>query len=288
VAGGLAQAVERARKIGAEALQVFPSNPRQWRRPRYAPAELADFRAALRRAGKPLAVHTIYLINLATGDAQLRERSAQALTDALVFGARCAAAGVVTHVGSHRGDGFEAALGRVAGAVRSAVARAEAAAAPEPLPPVLLETSAGGRGTVGGSPEELGRLLRELPERTGICLDTAHLFAAGYPIHVRAGLEAFWERLGRHVGRGRVGLVHLNDCKSDLGSLRDRHENLWQGAIGREGLGLWVRHPDLQEVPFVLETPGFDQQGPDRRNLRRAKELRAAPESPTGPGSAGC
>ncbi len=275
MAGGLASSLERARKIGAEALQVFPSNPRQWRRPGYSAAELRSYRDALAREGKPLAVHTVYLINLASPDPELRQKSSRALADALVFGARAGARGVVTHVGSHRGEGFDAALGRVASAAQGALALAAAEAAPEALPRLLLETSAGGTGSVGGTPGELGRLLAELPDTAGVCLDTAHLFAGGYPIHTRDGCEAFLSELDRRVGLARVGLVHLNDSKSDLVSRRDRHENLGEGAIGRAGLGLWVRHPALRHVPFVLETPGFDQEGPDRKNLARAKRLRA-------------
>jgi deoxyribonuclease-4 len=279
VAGGLLRALERARRIGAEALQVFPSNPRQWLRPAYPEEELGRFRAALGRSKKPLAVHTIYLINLASPEAELRRKSARALADALTFGARAGARAVVTHVGSHRGDGFEAALGRVSAAVREALERAAAEAAPRPLPPLLLETSAGSAGSVGASPEELGRLLAELPETAGVCLDTAHLFAAGYPVHTRHGCDGFLADLDRRVGLARVGLIHLNDSRSALGSRRDRHENLGEGAIGAEGLALWVRHPALRAVPFVLETPGFDDQGPDRKNLETAKALRRRAET---------
>lgn len=274
VAGGLGRSLERARRIGAEALQVFPSNPRQWRRPEFPPEELRGFRAALARARKPLAVHTIYLINLASPDPDLRRRSSRALADALVFGARAGAGGVVTHLGSHRGDGFDAALGRVASAAGEALGLAGAEAAPDPLPALLLETSAGGTGSVGSTPEELGRLLAELPETSGVCLDTAHLFAAGFPVHTPEGRDALLADLDRRVCLGRVGLVHLNDSRSELGSRRDRHENLWEGRIGRPGLALWVRHAALRHAPFVLETPGFDEEGPDRKNLRRAKLMR--------------
>ncbi|MFU8857846.1 MAG: deoxyribonuclease IV [Deferrisomatales bacterium] len=276
VAGGLARSLERARGIGAEALQVFPSNPRQWLRPGVSPEELGGFRGALGRSRRPLAVHTIYLINLASPDPALGRKSSRALADALVFGARAGACGVVTHVGSHRGEGFEVALGRVASAVREALGLAAPEAAPRPLPPLLLETAAGGTGSVGASPGELRRLLDVLPEdlTAGVCLDTAHLFAAGYPVHTPEGCDGYLADLDRAVGLGRVGLVHLNDSRSELGSRRDRHENLGEGAIGMEGLGFWVRHPALRHAPFVLETPGFDDKGPDRKNLRRAKALR--------------
>ncbi len=277
VAGGLDKVVPRARRIGAEVVQIFPSNPRQWRCPEPSPGALEPFGQALRRAGLPLFVHTIYLINLASPDPALRERSAAALGHALRFGALAGAAGVVTHIGFHRGEGFDRALGRVV----SSVDRARRIAAPRSgaLPPLLLETGAGSRGSLGSTPEELGRLVEALPGRPGVCLDTAHLFAAGFAIHTPAGLEEFFDRLEAGVGAERVGLVHLNDSRSALGSRSDRHENLWEGEIGRAGLALWVRAPRLRRVPFVLETPGFGREGPDRRNVRRAKLLRHEPRA---------
>ncbi len=292
VAGGLDKVVPRARRIEAEVVQIFPSNPRQWRCPEPSPEALGPFRQALRRAGLPLFVHTIYLINLASPDPALRTRSAAALGHALRFGALAGAAGVVTHIGFHRGEGFERALGRVASSVRQA--RQLAGPAGEELPPLLLETSAGSRGSLGGTPEELGRLVEALPGEAGVCLDTAHLFAAGLPIHTPEGIERLLAEIDACVGLDRVGLVHLNDSRSPLGSRSDRHENLWEGKIGREGLALWVRHRRLRPVPFVLETPGFGQEGPDRRNVRRAKLLRkdpgegrAAEEGPRGGGEGG-
>lgn len=276
-AGGPSRVLPRARRIGAEAVQVFPSNPRQWRRNEHPAEELAAFGAALAAADLPLFVHTIYLINLASPDPGLRARSGEAVAAALVFAARAGAAGVVTHVGSHRGDGFGAAVDRVSATVRDAEARARRALDPDAdLPPLLLETAAGAAHTVGGTPRELGALLAALPAGVGACLDTAHLFAAGQPIHTRDGLDRYLEEAEAAFGLARVGLVHLNDCKSALGSRADRHENLWEGRVGREGLALWLNEPSVRAVPFVLETPGFAGEGPDRKNLDRAKRLRGS------------
>ncbi len=276
-AGGLHRVLPRARRIEAEVVQIFPSSPRQWRPGSADPRAIRAFGEELAAAGVPLFLHTIYLINLASPDPQLRHRSARSLGDALAFGARAGAAGVVTHLGSHRGDGFEAALGRVAETVAEARARARASLADgggTGLPPLLFEASAGGRGTVGGTPEELGSLLRAAGGEVGVCLDTAHLLAAGYAIHTEEGLTAYLRELGTDVGLDRVGLVHLNDSKTACGSRSDRHENLWEGELGRAGLGLWVGCEEFRTVPFVLETPGFGNQGPDRKNVRRAKVLR--------------
>jgi deoxyribonuclease-4 len=283
-AGGLDNVLLRARAIGAEAVQLFPSSPRQWRPCRHPAAAARGFRAELAAAGIPLFLHTIYLINLAAPDPEQRQRSVAAVSDALVFGARAGAAGVVTHLGSHRGEGFDAACPRVAEALDRAVEGARAAAGGA-LPPLLLETAAGGRGSVGDSPGELGRLLSEADRggQLGVCLDSAHLFAAGYPVHTTAGLDETLRRFDAQVGLERVGLVHLNDSATPLGSRRDRHANLWTGELGREGVAGWVRSPRLRGVPFVLETPGFDGNGPDHRNLWRAKRLRGAAQRAADP-----
>jgi len=277
VAGGLRHVLPRARAIGAEAVQIFAANPRQWRPCAYSPEGARQFGADLAAARTPLYLHTIYLINLATPDPAQRERSAAALADALAFGARAGAAGVVTHLGSHKGQGFAAALPWVVEALgRARVLAGEASRAE--LPPVLLETAAGGNGAVGNTPEELGCVLAGAgwPEDLGVCLDSAHLFAAGFPVHTVGGVAETLDRFEAAVGAGRVGLVHLNDSMTPRGSRRDRHANLWTGELGKSGLAAWLGELRLRGVPFVLETPGFDGNGPDHRNLWRAKRLRGA------------
>lgn len=288
-AGGLASCLGRATALGAEAVQIFASNPRQWAAPPLPVAAVCSFGHALGTLELPLFVHSIYLVNLASPDDTLRSQSAAALAHALAFAALAGAAGVVTHVGSHRATGFEAGATRVAATVGRAAEDARRALAREfhtpslSLPRLLLETSAGGGETLGQSPAELGWLVERLAAvdlAVGVCLDTAHLFAAGYPVHTAPGVEALLQELDTRVGLGRIGLVHLNDSRSVLGSRADRHENIGEGRIGREGLAHWARHPLLRAVPFVLEVPGFKGKGPDRRNLWRARRLgRPAPGS---------
>lgn len=281
-AGGLETSIARARHIGAEAIQVFPSNPRQWRPSPYDPATVVRYGDALRRAGLPLFVHTIYLVNLASPDDDLRRKSAASLADALHFGALAGAGGVVTHVGSHRGDGFEHGLARVTAAVGWAHALADERLArsrdlglgPATAPRLLLEVSAGAGDSLGRSPEELGALMRAVPRRPGVCLDTAHLYAAGFPLDTREGAAAFMQELEQAGCADRVELVHLNDSKTELGSRSDRHENLWEGRYGRTGLRHLMAQGRLLGAPFILEVPGADGHGPDRRNIRRARILR--------------
>jgi deoxyribonuclease IV len=281
-AGGWPFVLARAAELKAQAVQVFPWNPRRWAAPSYGSLELSDLGARLRHQRLPLYAHAIYLINPASPDLEIRRKSALALAQSFVFATLTGAEGVVSHVGSHRGSGFRAGVERFCETLQEALdasARALAAAAGR-LPPLLLEGSANSGDATAQDLRQLSELRTELQQRTGLpvglCLDTAHLFAAGHPIHTEEGLEDLLGELRREGALASVALVHLNDSRSSLGSRADRHENLWQGKIGRRGLAPWLHHPLLRDVPFVLEVPGFDGKGPDRRNLRRARILRAS------------
>jgi deoxyribonuclease-4 len=240
-----------------------------------------EFGDAVARNGWPLYVHAIYLLNLATGDDVLARRTSEALAYTWWFASLAGARGVVVHVGSHKGEGFAVGLPRVVGAVEAAreavpavfKARGTGPGDPE-FPPLLLETSAGSPTTMGRDLDELGRLRACLPGDVGLCLDSAHLFAAGVPVHTPAGIDRLVVDLDALAGLGAVRLVHLNDSKTAFGSLHDKHENLWQGRIARAGLAAMVGHPAFREVPFILEVPGIEGHGPDRLNIGRAKLMR--------------
>ncbi len=285
-AGGLLNAVKRAADIGAEVVQVFSGNPRQWRSYAYTGGQLEAFESALHESTLLLFVHTIYLINVAGPDPALRDRSTQALAEALAFAARTGAAGVVTHVGSHRGDGFETALPRIREAVFRAQEATLASCGTADLPPLLMESSAGGGDTVGRDPAELGLMLECLagsPAPVGVCLDTAHLFAAGLAVHTSSGLGSLIAALSTSGCLDAVRLIHLNDSRTGFGSRSDRHENLGEGELGSAGLAMVVQHPAFRLSPFVLEVPGFDGHGPDAENMRRARAMREGSASPTTP-----
>lgn len=282
-AGGLLNAVKRATDVRAEVVQVFSGNPRQWRAYEYSDEQLEGFRDALEEGKLLLFVHAIYLINMAGPDSALRDRSTEALAECLAFAARTGAAGVVTHVGSHRGDGFETALPRIREAVLRAQEAAIATCGMEGLPPLLLESSAGGGDSVGRDPTELGSMLECLadsPTPVGLCLDTAHLFAAGLAVHTSSGLGSLIAALSTSGCLEEVRLIHLNDCRTAFGSRSDRHENLGEGGLGSAGLAGVVRHPAFRLSPFVLEVPGFDGHGPDAENMRRARAMRDRPATP--------
>ena len=309
-AGGPPAILERALRLGVDAIQIFNTNPRMWRAHRYPQAGIDEFRTGLARHRILLFVHAIYLINLATPDEALRQRSLEALAEAFLFGAQAGAAGVVVHVGSHQGAGFQVGAARVketvAEARRAALAavrsgtgvgprteatRAIEAAPPrtrppgEPvesasaclsLPPLLLENSPGGGRSLGKSLAELAHLRAALSTEglTGICLDSAHLFAAGIQVHTTEGLKQLVGQLVALDLFDDLRLIHLNDCKSAFGSLSDRHENLGEGTIGTEALARIVSEPAFRSIPFVMEVPGEDGHGPDLVNVRRAWSMR--------------
>jgi deoxyribonuclease-4 len=276
---GMVRAVERAHAIGADALQVFVDNPTAWKRRAEPPAELPAFRARLAELGiGPVAVHASYLVNLAGPTDELYERSIELLAHEMAVAPDYAAGFVNVHVGSHKGAGLEFGIGRVA----DAVARVLGAVPEGPTAPLLvLESSAGGGDGIGVTVEELERILeaaaaRGAPAgRLGICLDTAHLWAAGRDVATREGVDTLVEEVRARLGLDRLAMIHLNDSKAARGSRLDRHQHLGAGEMGDgAGLARLLTHPALARIPFFLETPGMDE-GYDAVNVARARDLAA-------------
>ena len=276
-------AARRARQIGATALQIFTDNPTAWRRRAEPPTQAPDFIAYLRRHDiVPVAIHASYLINLAgTAEpfaAQSRQRLAHELQRAPAYGAWL----VNTHIGSHRGGGRESGLRRI-------VENVDAVFADSPSDVTLvLENSSGGGDNLGSRLEDLAAILSaveaEGAKRLAFCLDTAHLWGAGYDISTESGATEVLDRFQELIGLDRLAMVHLNDSRSELASRNDRHEHIGAGRIGAEGLAAILRDPRLATgTTFMLETPGVDE-GYDAVNMRRALKLftgeRALPELP--------
>lgn len=262
VAGGLLKAMERARRRGCDALQVFPSNPRGWARPRPDPAGERALADAAAEAGFPLFVHAPYLVNLAASDATVLERSRAALAFSLERAARFGAAGVVVHPGSARGDGRASGVARTAASLRLVL----------DITPVdvLLEPTAGSGDTVAGTVAEAAEVLDACGRhpRLRVCVDTCHLYAAGSDWTTPAGLARLRSDLAE-LGPDRVGLVHVNDSRDPLGSRRDRHARVGRGTIGAEPFRRILAVPELRQAPLVLETPGdADEQAEDVELVR--------------------
>lgn len=273
VAGGLLRAARRARQIGATALQIFSDNPTAWRRRPEPPPDAAQFAAFCARNGiAPVAIHASYLINLAGSAEPFAQQSLAGLRHEMERAPGYGATLVNTHIGSHRGDGAEAGLGRIASGVASVLADAP------PEIRLVLENSAGGGDALGSSLEELAAILEAVggaATQLAFCLDTAHLWGAGYDISTADGVAVVLDRFDALIGLDRLALVHLNDSKSALASRSDRHEHLGAGKIGAEGLAAFLRDPRLPgRTTLVMETPGVDE-GYDAINMRRSWLLHA-------------
>lgn len=269
--GGLGGVPDRAAAMGADCVQVFVTSSRAWRAVPPPDDAVTRFRDACARTGVESFVHVTYLVNYATGDDALLGRSTDALRHTLRVADALGVTGVVTHLGSHLGAGFDAVLDRITAALSGVLADGDAAGE---KPVLLLENAAGAGGTVGAGIGELERIITGMgrPERVGVCLDTAHLLAAGYEIRTRAGLDEMAGELAT-LGPDRLRLLHLNDSKTELGSRVDRHENIGDGHIGRNGFAEIVNHPALRHLPGILEVPGLTGHGPDAGNLARLREL---------------
>lgn len=270
IGGHIHLAVDRAVAAGAECLQIFVGNPRQWRRIEYAEADVALFRQKRTRARlDPLVAHGVYLINLASPDHEFYARSVASLIAGVEGIHRLGGLGVITHIGSRMGQRWEEAAARVVAAVRVALESTDGAM-------VILENAAGAGGAIGGTFEELATILDALDwhPRVGICLDTAHLFAAGYDIRTPRGVAATLRDFDRSVGLRALTALHLNDSKSALGSRLDRHEHIGRGQIGLSGFRALIHHRAARRLPGFIETPGIDRRSADRKNLTVLKRLR--------------
>jgi deoxyribonuclease-4 len=273
---GMVKAVERAKAIGATAIQIFGDNPTAWRRRAEPPAEQAEFRHRLVAYDiGPVAIHAAYLVNLAGADEDFFERSVGVLQRELRAAPGLGASFVNVHTGSHRDTGLDAGIARLADGVARTLADAPSGAN---APVLVLENSAGGGFAVGVTIEELAAIADAIAARgvaegrLGFCLDTAHLWSAGYCIAEPDETDALLERFDSLVGLRRVRMIHLNDSKSQLGSRLDRHEHIGAGAIGERGMGHLLRHPRLANVAWYVETPGMEE-GYDAINVARALDL---------------
>jgi deoxyribonuclease-4 len=269
---GLVPALERGADIGAEVVQIFTQSPRMWKPSQYGPEVLEAYRAAQSEHPSVTATfcHATYLINLATPDPILADRSRACLSANLSTAEGMGADGLVLHIGSHRGSGFDAALPGIVEALIEALDSVEASLDPCPI---LLENAAGAGDTVGRSFEELAAVIDATgeDERLGVCLDTQHLWASGIPFATIAEADDVVALMDATVGLERLQCIHLNDSKVDFGANRDRHENIGDGTIGVEGLSALVGHPALQGLPAVLEVPG-DGDGPRAKDVALARE----------------
>jgi len=274
--GKLVPSLEAGVEIGATSVQIFTQSPRMWKPSQYAPEVLANYREA--QAAHPTITHTFchatYLINLASPDRELYEKSVACLVHNLSVGRGMGSSGVVLHVGSHMGAGFETVIRQIAEAFERAFDTADAAPAGVADCPILIENAAGTGGTVGRSLEEIEALIGACAhdERLGLCIDTQHLWASGVDYSSVVGTNKLVKEIEGRIGIERLRCLHLNDSKIELGGNRDRHANIDEGTIGTAGLAPLVGHPRIRELPLLLEVPGSGD-GPRAEDVAKARKV---------------
>ena len=290
IAGSYLNALESAKKLGANALQIFSASPRMWQGAtvRIPASDAKAFRARREELELgPLVIHANYLVNLAATQPMLRTRSIQAFHEELVRGVALGADYIVVHPGARGDVSMESAMGSIVDSIKQAAKRV-----PLGKMRILVENTAGMGTSVGSRLEEVATIVSALnrgggsdrtddrPLRVGVCLDTAHLLAAGYDIRSEAGLEQTIDLIDGTIGLENVPVLHVNDSKIPLGGRVDRHANIGEGKIGSEAIGRILKHARLGTVPpeglpgraFILETP-IDEVGDDRRNVAKLWEL---------------
>ena len=270
--GGIWQAIDRAEAIGCDAVQVFTQSPRMWRPTNHTPEAITRFRERREEAGiESVVCHALYLVNLASPDPLIHGKSVAAMRASLEAAAAIGAEGVIFHVGSHLGAGFEAGLERVVPALRELLELTT-----DDLW-LLMENSAGAGGTIGRSTDELAAIHSALDHhpRLGLCLDSCHWFVSGIDVTDKVVLDAAVADLDERIGLDRLRCLHVNDTKAVLGSNLDRHDSIGLGLMG-EGLRTFLTHTAFQALPAILETPGPDGHGPDAAEVARLRALHGA------------
>lgn len=274
IGGGIQNSIKTAVERGCQTWQIFSRNPRGWTARPLTIEEIGLFRQARRESGlDPCVIHACYLINLAAPSPEIREKSIAAFRDEVERGLAIGADFLVVHPGSGRGAPPDEAIANCASAIHEAVAGLEERVRRAGFS-ILIENTAGQGGQIGRSFEEVRDILelcRDLP--MGMCLDTAHSFAAGYDWRDQTATRRALTLLDRTVGFNQVKAVHFNDSKSAFNSLVDRHWHIGQGEIGPDGLSRILNHPKLRKLPFILETPQ-QHQNDDLKNLAAARALK--------------
>ncbi|SEH37573.1 Endonuclease IV [Halopenitus malekzadehii] len=268
IAGGVDNAIDNQLEVGGNCGQIFTHSPQVWKDPNIGDEEAERFRAGTtENLAGPWVVHTSYLVNLCTPKEDLREKSRESMQAELDAAAALDIPYVNVHLGAHTGAGVEAGLENAAGVLDSLDV-------PDGVT-ILIESDAGSGTKLGGQFEHLATVLDLAETDLDVCLDTAHTFAAGYDLSTRRGVDETIAEFDDVVGLEHLRCLHLNDSKHDCGTNKDEHAHIGEGHIGDAGMERIVTHPDLRELPFVLETPTEDGRS-YAWNVDRVRQLRSA------------
>ncbi|ERG89725.1 MAG: apurinic endonuclease, APN1 [halophilic archaeon J07HX5] len=254
IAGGVDNAVDRQQAVGGSCGQIFTTSPQVWREPTLTDEEVSRFRTDATEAGiGPWVVHASYLVNLATPKDDLREKSIASLQADVDAAARLGIEYVNVHLGAHTGAGVEQGLTNAASALDALEIPADVQ--------LLVETDAGGGTKLGDEFSQFETVLTRSDQELGVCLDTAHVFAAGYDLATPDGVAATLAAFDDTIGLEALAYVHLNDSKHARGTHKDEHAHIGEGEIGESGMQAFLTHDAIRDLPVVLETPNEDDRG---------------------------
>ncbi|MCX5680403.1 MAG: deoxyribonuclease IV [Candidatus Omnitrophica bacterium] len=269
IAGKIYEALERAKALGCNTIQIFSRNPRGWQVQGFDKSDLSRFSELKAKYGiAPIAVHIPYIINLATPDDRLYRRSIEAYIDDVKRADLLGAEYFVTHLGSHKGSGEDSGIKRFSGALVQILKKAK------PKTTILLENTAGSGDSIGYKFEHIQRIIDSIgnSKKIGVSLDTAHMFEAGYDLKTKIGFRETFSRFDELIGLDKIKVIHFNDSLSLLGSHVDRHQHLGKGEIGLQALGRVINHPALKDAAFIMETPKESDKD-DKRNIAIARKM---------------
>ena len=267
VSGPPVSAIVNGVDEGCETIQMFPGPPQQWQITEVSDDDALEFRQAKEGARiDPAFIHSIYLVNMAAPSSPIYKRSITALVSAMEKAEKLGAAAVITHIGNHKGEGAEWGLERIASAVKEIFTRFEGSAM------LLLETTAGAGTSIGNTFEQFGRVfdLAGRPQRLGLCVDTCHVFVAGYDIRTPEGIDSTLDEIDRFIGLDRLRAFHLNDSAGLLGSNTDRHAHIGKGELGLEAFRYIVNDERVRGVPAIIELPHGQMEPEDDLALLRS------------------
>lgn len=271
-AGKIYEALERAHNLGCNTMQIFSRNPKAWRASSLEPKDIEEFQKRKAKYKiRPIFVHIPYLINLASPNPKLYEASIEAYIEDILEADLLKADYIVTHMGSHKETSEKEGLARLTHALNTILDATD-----HTKVGILLENTSGSGSWLGYKFIHhrivIEGLTHKNKKRIGLCLDTAHLYSAGYNIVTKEGLDKTLQELDKLVGLHLLKLIHLNDSKDKISSRRDRHENIGKGKIGIEAIGRIINHPKLKNIPLILETPKKNPND-DKINLTIVRKL---------------
>jgi len=267
IAGGLENAIKNIEDIGGNCLQIFAGSPRTWARKIFPTDQIDNFNTQVKTKDlNPVFIHALYLVNLGSDNPELLRKSTDSLLTDMQNGDFVNSAGVIVHIGSHQGRGFDSVKDQIIKTIKELLSQTKNT-------PFIIENSAGQKGKIG-SLEEIKTLVNGAnSDRVKICLDSAHLFAAGFDLRSEQEIDSLINKLKKYKLLDKLVCLHLNDSKVPFNSGRDIHQNIGDGEIGKQGMANFINHTSLKHLPIILETPGLDGKGPDAHNIKITQDL---------------